>query len=139
MTAGYDPDEVPFCPDQGAVERAYATAEEEGEPFFAVERYEEGFGITYDLLPAGSELAEPALSELEERVTRDLERIVGDDRYETTEVGRSISDSLGQLSTFAREDTAREVAATVSTIVLDSDNWVAATPPSEADTQFRQN
>jgi hypothetical protein len=139
VTAGYDPDDVPLCSDRAAVERAYAAAEEQGDPFFAVERYEEGFGITYDLLPAGAELAEPALSELEERVTRELERIVGDDRYETTEVGRSISDSLGQLSTFAREDSAREVAATVSTIVLDSDNWVTATPPSEAGTTFRQN
>lgn len=139
MSAGYAPTEVPLYADRETVEREYETAQREGTPFFAIERYEEGFAITYDLLPAGSELAEPALAELDERVTREVEAIVGDERRATTEVSRSIGDSLGQLSFFASEESAREVAATISVIVLDEANWVAASPPDGADSAHRRN
>jgi len=139
VSAGYAPAEVPLYPDRATVETEYETAEREGTAFFAIERYEEGFAITYDLLPAGSELSEPALAELDERITREVEGIVGDDSRPTTEVSRSIGDSLGQLSFFAREETAREIAAVVSTIVLDDANWVTATPPDSAGSAYRTN
>jgi hypothetical protein len=136
---GYEPSAVPLYGDRATVEQQYAAAEAAERPFFAIERYEEGYAITYDLLPAGAQLAEPAVSELDERVTRVVEGLVGDDARETTEVSRSIGDSLGQLSFFDGEDGAREVAATISVIVLDEDNWVAAAPPGDAGDTFRTN
>ena len=128
VSAGYAPSEVPLYENRETVEDQYAAAEADGEPFFAIERYEDGFAITYDLLPAGSELAEPAVAELDEQVTREVEAIVGDASRPTSDVSRSIGNSLGQLSFFISEESAREVAATVSTLVLDEANWVAASP-----------
>ena len=110
----------------------YAAAEREGEPFFAVEAYEEGYAVTYDLLPAGKELAPPAASEVEERLTREIEDIVADERTPTAEVSKSVSASLGHVAFFGREHSARRVAATISTVVLDQANWVEASPPSDA-------
>lgn len=139
MPAGYDPSEVPLYENRQTVEDQYAAAESDEEPFFAIERYEEGFAITYDLLPAASELAEPALSELDEQVTREVEAIVGDESCPTAEVSRSIGKSLGQLSFFVSEESAREVAATVSTLVLDDANWVPASPPDDTQARFGRN
>jgi len=129
VPAGYDPSEVPLYENRTTVEEQYEAAQADELPFFAIEQYEEGFAITYDLLPADSELAEPAVSELDERVTREVESIVGDESRPTTEVSRSIGKSLGQLSFFTSEESAREVAARISTLVLDEANWVAASPP----------
>jgi len=139
VSAGYDPSDVPLYGDRETVDEQYAAAEAAGEPFFAIERYEEGYAITYDLLPAGVALSEPAVAKLDAQVTRDVEAIVGDDRRPTTEVSRSIGDSLGQLSFFEREESARLVAATVSALVLDDANWVAATPPDDGSDAFRKN
>jgi hypothetical protein len=138
VTEPSDPSEIPLYGDRATVEEQYRAAEAAAEPFFGIERYEEGYAITYDLLPAEAQLAEPAMSELETRVTRDIERIVGDESRPTTEISRSIGDSLGQLSFFASEESARTVAATVSTIVLDEANLVEATVPDN-DTKVRQN
>jgi hypothetical protein len=139
VSAGYAPAEVPLYRDREAVETGYATAEREETPFFAVEHYEEGFAVTYDLLPAGAELSEPALAELEERITREVEAVVADDAAPTTEVTRSVGNSLGQFSFFTREETARQIAATVSVVVLDEANWVTATSPDDAGAAYRQN
>jgi len=142
IVSEYEPSAVPLYEDRDAVEDAYATAEADAEPFFAIERYEEGYAITYDLLPAGFQLSAPAVSELDERSVRAVEEIVADDTRPTAEVSRSIGDSLGQLSFFEREASAREVAAAVSVIVLDRDNWVTASPPSgpgDAGDAFRTN
>jgi hypothetical protein len=138
VQAGYEPDEVPLYDDQETLETEYATAEAEGRPFFAVERYEEGYAVTYDLLPTGMELASPATSEVGERLTREVEDIVGDERMPTTEVSRTVGESLGHVAFFEREQSARRVAAVVSTIVLDEANWVEATPPESAQSN-RQN
>ena len=127
MPGGCDPADVPLYEDRETVEAEYADAERQGSPFFAVEAYEEGYAVTYDLLPAGKELAPPAASELGERLTREVEDIVADERMPTTEVSRSVSDSLGHIGFFQREGSARRVAAVVSTIVLDEANWVDAT------------
>jgi hypothetical protein len=132
VTAGYDPEAVPIYEDRAAVEAAYARAEREREPFFGVETYEEGYAVTYDLLPAGKQLAPPAYAEVGERITREVEAIVGDDSLPTTEVSRTVGESLGNVSFFQREASARRVAATVSQLVLDEANWVAATPPDTA-------
>jgi hypothetical protein len=132
VPVGYDPQEVPLYETRERLETEYAAAEREGEPFFAVEAYEEGYAVTYDLLPAGKELASPAASEVEERLTREIEDIVADERTPTAEVSKSVSASLGHVAFFGREHSARRVAATISTVVLDEANWVEASPPSDA-------
>jgi hypothetical protein len=139
VPAGYDPEAVPLYGDRDTVEDRYAAAEREGTPFFAVERHEDGFAVTYDLLPAGVELSEPACRNLDEWVTRTVETVVGDESRPTAEVSRSIGDSLGSISLFAREDSAREVAAVASRVVLDRDNWVAATPPDGPPSDVSRN
>jgi len=132
VPVGYDPQEVPLYETREVLEAAYASAEREAEPFLAVEAYEEGYAVTYDLLPVGKELAPPAASEVGELLTREIEDIVGDERMPTTEVSRSVSASLGHVAFFGREQSARRVAATISTVVLDEANWVEATPPQNA-------
>ena len=133
MPAGYEPRDVPLYEGRARVEAEYARAERVSEPFFAVESYEEGYAVTYDLLPTGKELAPPAASEVGEQLTREIEGIVGDDRVPTVEVSRSVSASLGHVAFFEREASARRVAATISRIVLDEANWVEATRPQSAE------
>jgi hypothetical protein len=132
VPAGYEPQDVPLYEDRETVEAKYTEAERAGEPFLAVERYEEGYAVTFDLLPADKELAPPAASEVGERITREVEAIVGDESLPTTEVSRTVGESLGNVSFFEREASARRVAASVSTLVLDEANWETATPPSGA-------
>jgi len=131
VTAGFAPSDVPLYEDQQARDDAYYQAEAESSPFFAVERYEEGYAITYDLLPAGKELSEPMRKELTEQVTRKVEDVVGDEALATVEVSRSIGGSLGNISFFERESTARDVAAMISQLVLDETNWVEADGPDD--------
>ena len=128
---GYDPAEVPLYEDRATVEEEYRRAEREQRPFFAVEAYDEGYAVTYDLLPAGHQLSQPIASEVGERLTREIEAIVADESLPTAEVSRSVSASLGHISFFGREDSARRVAATVSGLVLDDENWVPAEPPED--------
>ncbi|NLV08657.1 hypothetical protein GOC74_01725 [Halomicrobium mukohataei] len=122
---------MPLYEDQQARDDAYYEAEAESTPFFAVERYEEGYAITYDLLPAGYELSEPMRKELNERVTRKVEDVVGDEALATVEVSRSIGASLGNVSFFQQEATARDVAAVISRLVLAEENWVEADEPAD--------
>jgi hypothetical protein len=129
VPAGYEPQEVPLYEDRATLESEYAAAQRDGEPFFAVETYEEGYAVTYDLLPTGRELSPPAAAEVRERITQEVEAIVGDERMPTTEVSRSVSASLGHIAFFEREGSARRVAAAASSIVLDEANWVEASPP----------
>lgn len=129
---GYDPGGVPLYEDRDAVEAEYKAAQREKRPFFGVETYEEGFAVTYDLLPAGAQLAPPAASEMTERLTREVEDIVGDQRLPTREVSRTVGPSLGNISFFQEEKSARRVAAVISIIVLDESNWVDAQPPDGA-------
>jgi hypothetical protein len=136
----YAPGDVPLYEDQRAREDGYRRAERERDPFFAVERYEDGYAVTYDLLPAGKELSKPARKELDERLTRKVEDLVGDPSVSTDEVSKTVSESLGSVSLFEREETAREVAAFLAHTVLDEDNWVEASPPDpSAGVEFRQN
>mgnify|MGYP000430476526 CR=1 FL=1 len=135
---GNDPADVPLYEGRGAVERAYRRAEREQRPFFAVEAYDEGYAVTYDLLPAGHQLAAPVESEVTERLTREIEAIVGDESLPTTEVSRSISASLGNITFFHREESARRVAAVAAELVLEEENWVPAEPPDSA-VESRQN
>jgi hypothetical protein len=132
VPAGYEPQEVPLYEDRETVEAKYRAAERAGEPFLAVESYEEGYAVTYDLLPADKELAPPAASEVGERVTREVEEIVGDERTPTTEVSRSVSASLGHIAFFGHEQSARRVAAVVSSIVLDEANWIDPARPGQS-------
>ncbi len=139
VSEGYAPDEVPLYRDLDTRDEQYERAQNSAEPFFAVEQYEEGYAITYDLLPAGSQLAEPARQELDERLTRAVEEVVGDTDRPTAEVSRTVGDSLGNVSFFGREESAREVAAVVSTIVLDESNWVTGQPPDPTGPDTRRN
>lgn len=140
MPDAYAPEDVPLYADQATRDAEYERAEREAVPFFAVERYEEGYAVTYDLLPAGKELAKPARKELDERLTREVERLVGDPSVPVTEVSKTVGESLGSVSMFEREETAREVAAVVSRTVLAEANWVEGSPPEPpAGTEFRQN
>ena len=132
---GYEPNEVPLYGDRETVEQEYSDAERRGEPFFAVEAYENGYAVTYDLLPAGYQLAPPTTTEVGERLTREVEDIVGDERLPTTEVRKSVSPSLGNVSFFQREESARRVAAVISTLVLDEANWVEADVPNQPGTR----
>lgn len=136
MPDGDDPaereTEIPLYEGQDAVDEAYAAAERNREPFVAVERYDQGYAVTFDLLPAGYQLAPTARKEATARLTHEIEAIVGDDSLPTTEVSRSVSDSLGHVSFFGREDSARRVAVALTPIVLDETNWVEATPPDDA-------
>ncbi|SEP09001.1 hypothetical protein SAMN05216388_103224 [Halorientalis persicus] len=139
VSEGYAPEEVPLYRDLDTRDEQYERAQDSAEPFFAVEQYEEGYAVTYDLLPAGFQLAEPARQELDERLTRAVEGIVGDADRPTTEVSRTVGDSLGNVSFFGREDSAREVAAVISTIVLDENNWVTGQPPDATGPDPRRN
>lgn len=121
-------------------DEAYHAAEAESVPFFAIEQYDEGYAITDDLLPAGYELSEPMCKELNERVTRRVEDVVGEEGLATVEVSRSIGTSLGNVSFFQRESTARDVAAVVSRLVLDGANWVEADGPGDlSSTEVHRN
>ncbi len=126
-------------PDLDTRDEQYERAQESAEPFFGVERYEEGYAVTYDLLPAGFQLAAPARRELDERLTRAVEEIVGDADRPTTEVSKTVGDSLGNVSFFDREESAREVAAVISRIALDEENWVTGTPPGSSGPDPRRN
>jgi hypothetical protein len=135
----YAPEAVPFCDDTDERDARYRTAEREGSPFFAVETYEEGYAITFDLMPAGVQLSEAALATVSDLVTDELEAVVGDPELPTREVSRSIGPALGHIAYFERETTARELAATLSEPVLDEDNWITATPPGGAPVGDRRN
>jgi hypothetical protein len=139
VNPGYTPSEVPLFEDENARDTGYRHAEREAVPFFGVERYEDGYAVTYDLLPAGRALSKPARSELDERLTREVEDVVGDPALPTVEVGTTVGEELGTVTLFEREETAREVAALVSRTVLDETNWVTATPPDPDGTDARRN
>jgi len=130
---GYTPSDVPMFEDEAARDAGYRRAERESAPFFGVERYDEGYAVTYDLLPAGRALSKPARKELNERLTREVEEVVGDPSLPTAEVSTTVGEELGTVSLFEREETARQVAALVSRTVMDEANWVTASPPTGSD------
>jgi len=139
VPVGYDPSDVPVYEDTAARDEAYYRAEREETPFLAVERYEGGYAITYDLLPAGCELARPARKELTEQLSQKIEAVVTDAGSPTAEVSKTVGESLGSVSLLAREETARDVAALVSRFVLDESNWVETSPPDSGGADPRQN
>lgn len=116
--------EIPVYEGQAGVEAAYERAERERIPFFGIEQYEEGYAVTYDLLPAGKRLARTAHKEVKVRLTSELEDIVGDSQHQTVEVSKTVNDSLGNVSLFATEESARQVARAIEPIVLEEANWV---------------
>jgi hypothetical protein len=123
VTSTADSPEIPVHDGQEAIERAYSRAEREGEPFVAIERYDEGYAFTYDLLPAGKRLTPAIRKEVQVRLTTELEEVVGSDTA-TVEVSKSVGDSLGHVSLLASEAEARRVARTVAPVVLDDANWL---------------
>lgn len=120
------PSDVPLYEDPSRRDQQYRAAEREGRPYLAIECYEGGYAVTYDLLPADAELSGPAHKELSERIRRTVEDIVGDERRATAEVSQSVSASLGNIGIFHSERTAREVAVVVGRFALDEHNWVEA-------------
>lgn len=125
--SGNDDPKIPIYDGQESVERGYTAAQREGVPFFGVERYEEGYAVTYDLLPAGKQLVPTARKEVEVRLTAELEEIVGDETLATVEVSKSVNDSLGNVSLLDTEASARRVARAIAPIVLDEANWTEHT------------
>jgi len=123
VTANAGGPEIPVHEGQDAIERAYSRAEREGVPFVAIERYEEGYAFTYDLLPAGKRLTPAIRKEVQVRLTAELEDIVGSDTA-TAEVSKSVSDRLGHVSLLTSEAEARQVARAVAPVVLDDANWL---------------
>jgi len=115
--------EIPVYDGQQAVEKAYAQAEHNKQPFFGIEQYEEGYAVTYDLLPAGKQLAPTARKELQVQLTNEIETIVANESLSTIEVSKSISESLGNISFLASEESAKQVAQVIKPIVLDEANW----------------
>jgi len=114
---------VPVYSGKAAVEAGYAQAQQQGVPFFGIEEYEEGYAVTYDLLPADEELAPTARKAVQTRLTAEVEAIVGDDELATVEVSKSVNDSLGNVSMLETEASARRVARAIAPIVLDTANW----------------
>lgn len=113
---------VPLQIGQAAVEAAYADATRTAEPFLAVEQYGEEYAVTYDLLPADEQLTPAATARLRDRLTAELEAIVAD-KDGPAELSKTVSDSLGNVSAFRRERTARRVAAVIADTVLEETNW----------------
>lgn len=124
---GNDDPKIPVYDGQAAVERGYTAAQREGVPFFAVERYDEGYAVTYDLLPAGKQLVPTARKEVSVRLTAEVEEIVGDEELATAEVSKSVNDSLGNVSFLDAEASAKRVARAIAPIVLDEANWTEHT------------
>jgi len=120
------PSDVPLYEDQSRRDEQYRAAEREGRPYLAIECYEGGYAVTYDLLPAGAELSGPAHKELRERIRHTVEEVVGDQRRATVEVSQSVSASLGNIGIFRSERTAREIAVVIGRFALDENNWVEA-------------
>jgi hypothetical protein len=114
---------IPVYSGKAAVEAGYAQAQQEQVPFFGIEEYDEGYAVTYDLLPADEELALTAKKEVETRLTAEIEGIVGDSELATVEVSKSVNDSLGNVSMLETEASARRVARAIAPIVLDTANW----------------
>jgi hypothetical protein len=124
MTTEEDIPTIPVYEGQAGVETAYERAERESVPFFGIEQYEDGYAVTYDLLPAEKRLAPTAHKEVRVRLTNEVERIVGDDEWPTVEVSKSVNDSLGNVSLFLSEESARRVAQAIAPVVLEEANWV---------------
>lgn len=126
MTAGNNWSTIPVYEGREGVETAYAQAERDGVPFFGIEQYEDGYAVTYDLLPAGKRLTPAAHEEVRATLTDELETIVGNADFPTQEVSKSVNDSLGNVSLLGSEEGARRVAQAVEPIVLEKANWVDA-------------
>lgn len=125
--SGNDQPTIPVYDGRAAVEEGYAAAQREGVPFFAVERYEEGYAVTYDLLPAGKQLVPTARKEVSVRLNAEIEDIVGDEELATAEVSKSVNDSLGNVSFLDAEASAKRLARAIAPIVLDEANWTEHT------------
>lgn len=115
--------EIPVHEGTSGVERAYEQAQQDSEPFYGIERYEDGYAVTFDLLPADKRLSPTARKEVDVRLTAELETIVGDTAYPTTETSKSVNDSLISVSLFASEEGARRIANVIAPIVLEPKNW----------------
>ena len=118
-----DTSEIPVFEGKQAVETAYTSAERNREPFFGIEHYDEGYVVTYDLLPVDRKLTLTAETTVRRALTAEIEAIVGDSDLATAEVSPSVNDSLGNISILASEASARRVAATIAPLVLDRENW----------------
>ncbi|WP_193788173.1 hypothetical protein [Natrinema limicola] len=123
MAEELSPDEITIFHERNGRGDMYREAEQERKPFFVIDEKDSGYSVTYDLLPAGHHLTEESREELEERVSAEVEAILLDEDLSTEELSYSIGDTLGNVFFFEQERTARNVAAMISRIVLDENNW----------------
>jgi hypothetical protein len=121
---GLDPGDVPVYRSHAEREEAYRAAERDGTPFLGVDEEPEGYPLTYDLLPAGRRLTDEAHERLQAVVREELERVLEDHDSPTEELRAGIGEQMGNVHLFADEASAREVAAAMSELLFDEDNWV---------------
>ena len=138
MTAP-NPEDVPVYTDPDVRDLRYHEAEAEGAPYLAVEAYEEGYAVTFDLMPAGVQLTDEARTEIQELVRTEVEAIVADADAPETEVSHNLGPALGSIAAFEQEATARAVAAAVGDVVLDESNWEPHRRPENADVDLMSN
>ena len=138
MTAP-NPEDVPVYTDPDVRDLRYHEAEAEGVPYLAVEAYDEGYAVTFDLMPAGVQLTAEARTEVRELIRTEVESIVADVDTPETEVSHNIGPALGSIAAFEQEATAREIAASVGDVVLDESNWEPHRPPDGAGVDLMSN
>ena len=139
MTAPPDPEDVPVYTDPDVRDLRYHEAQAEGVPYLAVERYEQGYAVTFDLMPAGVQLTDGARSEIMDLIRTEVERIVADTDAPETEVSHNLGPALGSIAAFEQEATARAVAAALGGVVLDESNWEPHRPPEDVGVDLMNN
>lgn len=123
------PEDVPVYRDPDVRDRHYHEAETAGVPYLAVERYEEGYAVTFDLMPAGVQLTATAQTEVRDCIRTEVEAVVADANAPETEVSHNVGAALGSIAAFEAETTAQSIAASVGAVVLEEDNWETHRPP----------
>lgn len=122
--AGAGPDDAPgptvrVCEDRGETEAAYAAAEAAGTVYLAVEASDDGWGVVYDLLPAGGELPPGVADRLRETVTERVETHVRE-AAGSPEVGHSVGPEMGTCYGLASRAAAETLAAEIQGVLAEA-------------------
>ena len=126
-------DEIPVFEDPDVRDLHYHESEAEGEPYLAVERYDEGYAVTFDLMPAGVQLTADGQRAVKERLVAEVEAVVGDADSPELEISHNLGAALGSVAAFEDVTTAQRLAASVAEPLLDESNWTEHRAPAEVD------